>query len=108
MNAWYRDQSGHLIKIEFEVCSKILFESSVHSQTLGTMADHGSNHGENENLNHNDPPMRSLRKYLQPPHSSTPSCIIFPHQGNNLISNQVRFHYFLNSMVLSLRILICT
>jgi hypothetical protein len=47
------------------------------------MADDGSNHGENENLNHNDPPMLSLREYLQTPRSSTPSCIIFSHQGNN-------------------------
>jgi hypothetical protein len=83
MNAWYRDQSGRLIKIEFEVCLENFFESLVHSHTLGMMADDGSNHGENENLNHNDPPMRSLREYLQLPRSSTPSCIIFPHQGNN-------------------------
>jgi hypothetical protein len=31
MNTCYRDQSGRLIKIEFEVCLENLFESSVNS-----------------------------------------------------------------------------
>jgi hypothetical protein len=83
MNAWYRDQSGCLIKIEFEVGLDNLFESSIHSHTLGTMADDGSDHGENENMNLNGPSMWTLREYLQPPRNSTLSCIIFSHQGNN-------------------------
>ena len=69
MIACYRDQSGHLIKTEFELCCDNLFDSPVHSHILSTMEDNGSDHGEKENeirIEHpndppNDPPMRTLR-----------------------------------------------
>ena len=87
MIAWYSDQSGRLIKTEFEPCFDNLFDSLVHSHILSTMEDNGSDHGENENEirieRPNDPPMRTLREYLQPPRNSAPSCIVFPPQGNN-------------------------
>ena len=87
MIAWYRDQSGRLIKTEFEPCFDNLFDSPIHSHILGTMDDNGSDHGENENEirieRPNDPPMRTLHEYLQPPRNSAPSCIVFPPQGNN-------------------------
>uniref|UniRef100_A0A2N9H0L4 Reverse transcriptase/retrotransposon-derived protein RNase H-like domain-containing protein n=1 Tax=Fagus sylvatica TaxID=28930 RepID=A0A2N9H0L4_FAGSY len=54
---------------------------------LGTMEDNGSDHGQNENEirieRPNDPPMRTLREYLQPPRNSAPSCIVFLLQANN-------------------------
>uniref|UniRef100_A0A2N9I9L5 Reverse transcriptase/retrotransposon-derived protein RNase H-like domain-containing protein n=1 Tax=Fagus sylvatica TaxID=28930 RepID=A0A2N9I9L5_FAGSY len=91
MIAWYRDQSGRLIKTEFEPCFDNLFDSPVHSHILGTMDDNRIDQGGNENEIRierpndppNDPPMRTLREYLQPPRNSAPSCIVFPLQANN-------------------------
>ena len=62
MIAWYRDQRGHLIKVEIEICFGNLFDSPVYSHIVGTMHDNGSDHGENENELPNDPPMQTLRK----------------------------------------------
>jgi hypothetical protein len=49
MIAWYRGQTGRLIKVDFEVCFGNLFDSPGHCHILGTMDDNGNNHGENEN-----------------------------------------------------------
>ncbi|KAJ4723222.1 Integrase [Melia azedarach] len=42
------------------------------------MAENESIHGENEN-----PHVRTMREYLQPPRNSSPSCFIFPLNANN-------------------------
>ena len=45
------------------------------------MADDENTQGNNEH--HNDPPVRSLRDYLQPTRISTPSCMVFPDAVGN-------------------------
>ena len=74
---WYRDSnSGRLVKANSGTLYIDLFESQSH--TFNTMAENESLHDEHENQ-----PLRTMREYLQPPQSSSPSCFIFPLNDNN-------------------------
>jgi len=50
---------------------------------LSEMLNHESNHIDHENHEvRNDPPVRTLRDYLQPIRGSTPSCVVSsPNDG---------------------------
>jgi len=48
---------------------------------FSTMAVDENTQGDNEY--HNYPPVRSLRDYLQPTRTSTPSCMVFPDAMGN-------------------------
>ena len=79
MHSWNRDTSGRLVRSNSaNLIENPSFEFSVPSHTPNQMADQGSNHDLNENESEHDAPMRPLRDYLQPAHTSTPSCIILP------------------------------
>ena len=74
MQFWVRDQTGRLVRNTFD--STIL--SQINSQ-IGTMADNESMHNENQTFkNQENRGMTTLREYLQPTRTSTPSCMIFP------------------------------
>ena len=78
MSTWQRDQAGRLRKIEFVVGDLYnnLFEDFENIYLSDTMSNDESKHGENETLN--DSPMKTLREYLQPTRTSSPSCMVFP------------------------------
>ena len=74
---WYRDSnSSRLVKPNSGTLYIDLFESQSH--TFNTMVENESLHDEHENQ-----PLGTMREYLQPPRSSSPSCFIFPLNANN-------------------------
>jgi hypothetical protein len=73
MLVWRRDfRSRRLVRFYCETFSGNL------SNTTPTMADNESVHAEDENRQ-----VRTMRDYLQPTRSSSPSCFIFPLNANN-------------------------
>ena len=48
------------------------------------MAENENEYDQDENEVHNEPPFRSLRDYLQPARTSTPSCMVFPVNAGNI------------------------
>ena len=83
MISWQRDQTGRLRREEI-VLKELVNTLSGDSENSHTMADNRSVHDEQENEEaQNNPPMRTLREYLQPTRTSTPSCMIFPTNMGN-------------------------
>ena len=83
MSVWQRDHTRRLYRIELEqVIVELTKPYTKLFDNLSTMADDENTQGDNEY--HNDPPVRSLRDYLQPTRTSTPSCIVFPDAVGNL------------------------
>ena len=85
MISWQHDQTGRLRREEIVLKELVdtLSGDSKNSHS-NTMADNRSVHDEQENEEaQNNPPIRTLREYLQPTRTSTPSCMIFPTNMGN-------------------------
>ena len=82
MSVWQRDHARRLYRIELEQVIVELTEPYTKLfDNFSTMADDENTQGDNEY--HNDPPVRSLKDYLQPTRTSTPSCMVFPDAMEN-------------------------
>ncbi len=70
MRLWQRDKTNRLFRVESKDKNLIVQNSN------NQMEDNGSNQGDNEFQD--DLPIRTLRDYLQPTRTSTPSCMVIP------------------------------
>ena len=74
MQPWFRDQSGRLVRrnLDSTHCSHT-------TSHINNMTDNESEQNKNDVYgNQENRGMRTLREYLQPTRTSTPSCMIFP------------------------------
>ena len=71
MQSWQRDTTHRLCRLE---------PRNNNSNTVNQMEGSQSNHGENKyNQEYQDDlPVRTLRDYLHPTRTSTPSCMVIP------------------------------
>ena len=65
MQIWQRDTTHRLCRLE-----------SRDRNSINQMKENHSNHGKNDYQD--DLPVRTLRDYLQPTRTSTPSCMVIP------------------------------
>jgi hypothetical protein len=79
MSVWQRDYTKRLRKVQFDIFPIELhnFELEFFNNSIDMTDDEGSNH-EDEFKNQADQLVKSLRDYLQPSRSSTPSCVAVP------------------------------
>jgi hypothetical protein len=84
MSVWHRDHTNRLYKVESEIFPLELPNSSVEifNDSISMADDEQSNHGDDLE-NQVDQPARTLRDYLQPTRTSTPSCVVFPANARN-------------------------
>jgi hypothetical protein len=84
MSVWQHNYTKRLSKVEFDIFPIELHNSELDffNDSIDMTDDEGSNH-EDEFENQADQPVKSLRDYLQPTRSSTPSCVaILANTGN--------------------------
>jgi hypothetical protein len=76
MSVWQRDYTKRLSKVEFDIFPIMLHNSELEffNDSIDMTDDERSNH-EGEFENQANQPVKSLRDYLQPTRSSTPSCM---------------------------------
>jgi hypothetical protein len=84
MSVWQRDYTKRLRNVEFDIFPIVLNNSDLDffNDSINMADDEGSNH-EDEFENQADQPVKSLRDYLQPTRSSTPSCVAVPANTGN-------------------------
>jgi hypothetical protein len=84
MSVWQCDYKKRLCKVESDIFPIQLHNSALEffNDSIDMADDEGSNH-EDEFENQVDQPIKSLRDYLQPTRSSTPSCVAAPANTDN-------------------------